>query len=76
MTLTNPTSVVDTFTVTVGGVPGQAWLTYSDSVPMAANETKDIVITVEIPDDAAADVLPLIVDVSTAAAARRAYRAS
>jgi uncharacterized membrane protein len=65
LTLTNPTKAADIFTPTISGIPA-AWLSAPGSVTVAAGQSVRLPISVTVPSTAEADVLPLIVDVSTA----------
>ncbi|MCB9418991.1 MAG: hypothetical protein H6667_04265 [Ardenticatenaceae bacterium] len=67
ITLFNPdTTSGDTYTLALAGIP-DAWASYPASVPLAAGEEVTVTLTVNIPADAAADTLPVIVDVTNGA---------
>ncbi len=61
----SPTSG-DVYALAVSGIP-DGWASYPASVNLAAGETATVTLSVAIPAGAAADTLPLIVDVTNAA---------
>ncbi|MBK8932347.1 MAG: VCBS repeat-containing protein [Chloroflexi bacterium] len=68
LTLTNPDSAADTFTLNVGGLPAD-WLDYPTSVPVGAGETVVVTLTVTVPGNTAVGDLPLWVDISSGSGA-------
>ncbi|MBK8987727.1 MAG: VCBS repeat-containing protein [Chloroflexi bacterium] len=64
VTLTNPGSAADTFTLAAGGLPAD-WLDYPASVPVGAGETVVALVTVTVPGDTAVGDWPLWVDVAS-----------
>lgn len=63
LTLTNPGSVADSYALVLGGVPA-AWVSFPATVPLLPGETTEVLITVNVPPGAEADVLPLLVDIT------------
>jgi uncharacterized membrane protein len=63
LTLTNPAATPDTYTLEVGGLPA-TWLTYPDTVNLAAGETAEVLLQVAIPANTTPTETPFLVAVT------------